>query len=74
MLKSAEKLWETYPRAKLHCEVTASGNNSYRIVMSLFTEDNSLIGTIEQSGTGDLSTLKETTFMHLVEHIFKTVA
>ena len=64
--KIAEQLWSTYPGCHLHCDVTSAGANSYRIVMSVMDDANTIIKKIEHYGTSDLPKLKQEALEKLV--------
>jgi len=68
-VKQTDKLWKAYPGSHLHCDVTLSGQNSYRVVMSLIDSDGKPIESIEHYGSGDLNTLKEAALAKLIELI-----
>ena len=67
--KPSEQIWQTFPGSHLHCDVTASGLRTYRIVMSLLDSDGGEIAKIEHYGTGDLAALKNEALVRLVDEI-----
>lgn len=69
--KVLETFWLHHPGSQLHCDVTKSGRDTYRIVAALLDENGNLIAELAHIGSGELNALKEEAFEKLaleVEH------
>jgi hypothetical protein len=59
MTKTVHKLWQLYPGSRLHCDITPTGLDTYRVALSLIVGDDHVVGNIEHYGGGNLNELKD---------------
>lgn len=58
-IKSLDDLWRMYPASQLHCDVTSSGLNSYRVSISFLNSKGEVIVSIDHYGSDRLDRVKE---------------